>query len=97
EASTRYFQDVFAEETWYYDYNFEEDFQRYFSEILTKTTFREEIINEGLAVPLEKKDASYLALNIWEEDFEEKAWRIYRKFADYLEKCKTGISKDTSL
>ncbi|MDP3029065.1 MAG: sigma 54-interacting transcriptional regulator [Deltaproteobacteria bacterium] len=97
EASTRYFQDVFAEETWYYDYNFEEDFQRYFSEILTRTTFREEIINEGLVVPLEKKDASYLALNIWEEDFEEKAWRIYRKFADYLEKCKTGISKDTGL
>ncbi|MEW5948895.1 MAG: sigma 54-interacting transcriptional regulator [Thermodesulfobacteriota bacterium] len=97
EGSTRYFQDVFAEETWYYDYNFEEDFRRYFSEILTRTTFREEIINEGLVVPLEKKDSSYLALNIWEEDFEEKAWRIYRKFADYLEKYKAGVIKDTGL
>ncbi|MEW6327597.1 MAG: sigma 54-interacting transcriptional regulator [Thermodesulfobacteriota bacterium] len=97
EASTRYFQDVFAEETWYYDYNFEEDFQRYFSEILTRTTFREEIINEGLVIPLEKKDASYLALNIWEEDFEEKAWRIYQKFAGYLKQCKAGTSRDTGL
>ncbi len=97
ELSIRYFQDIFAEETWYYDYDFEEDFRRYFSPILTKTTFRQEIIDEGLVIPLDKKDLSYLVLSISEDDFEEKALRMYRKFASHLDNLKSGAEQTTRL
>lgn len=90
EISTRYFQDIFSEETWYFDYDFEEDFRKFFSQIVSKTPFRQEIINENLVVPIYKQDESFLVLNLWEGDFEEKALRVYHKFAEYMENLKSG-------
>ncbi|MFH1147570.1 MAG: sigma 54-interacting transcriptional regulator [Pseudomonadota bacterium] len=90
EISTRYFQDILSEETWYFDYYFEEDFRNFFAQILNKTAFRQEIIDEGLVVPLCKQDESFLVLNLREDDFEEKALRVYRKFAEYIENLKSG-------
>lgn len=91
EVSVRYFQDIFAEETWYYDYNFEPDFRKYFSDVLTKTSFRQEIMDEDLVIPLDKKDTSYLVLSVWEDDFEEKALQMYYKFETYLGQFKSGV------
>lgn len=90
EVAIRYFHDVFAQETWYYDYNFEPDFRKFFSDILTKTPLRQELLDENLVIPLDKKDSSYLVLNIWDEDFEDKALQMYHKFENYLAQFKSG-------